>query len=129
MSQPNTKRTAKDFEHHRLMLEIRRNKVKIHTGTSEDVRLVSYEFFKTEVCRRVLNDVLSGSPRQKVLAYLEKEEKYIQEGYRSATSEAHFRSIYGKIADFEEQLAFFRNGNYLESDISATAWGLGLIFE
>ena len=54
MSGSYEKRTAKDFEKQRLKLEILRNKVKIHVGKAEDDRLISYEFFKTEVCRRVL---------------------------------------------------------------------------
>lgn len=129
MSESYEKRTAKDFEKQRLRLEILRNKVKIRVGASEDDRLISYEFFKTEVCRRVLNDELAEIPRKKVLAYLKKEEKYIQDGYQSATSEAYFRSIHGKKAGFEKQLARFRNGDYLESAISGTVWGLGMMFE
>ena len=34
-----------------------RNKVKNQAAGSEEKRLISYEFFKTEVCRRVLNVV------------------------------------------------------------------------
>lgn len=128
MSESYEKRTAKDFEKQRLELEILRNKLKIHVGKSEDDRLISYEFFKTEVCRRVLNVELAEIPRKKVLAYLKKEEKYIQEGYRSATSEEYYRSVYGKRADFEAKLERFLNGSYLESAISGTVWGLGMMF-
>ena len=92
MEDPGIKRTASDFEKQRLQLEILRNKTKIHTGVSEDNRLISYDFFKSEVCRRVLNDEFSDIPRKKVLAYLAKNEKYIQDGYRKIFCGSFVRS-------------------------------------
>ena len=129
MSESYPERTARDFEKSRLRLEFLRNKVKNQAAGSEEKRLISYEFFKTEVCRRVLNVDLAEIPREKVLAYLTKEEKYIRDMYESATNEDKYRAVYGKRADFEEELIRFRNGSYLESEISGTAWGLWMMYE
>lgn len=94
-----------------------------------DNRIISYEDFKREVCRRALNEELAEMPNEEVLAYLKKEEKFILDMYESATNEETFRQIYGKRKDFEKELAHFRNGGYLKSEISGTVYGQGMIFE
>ena len=91
-------------------------------------RVISYEDFKTSVCRRALNVEFADVPRKEVLAYLEKEEPYIRDMYESATSVERYQRVYGKNANFQERLERFKRGDFLESDISGTVYGLGMMY-
>lgn len=48
----------------------------------------------------------------------------VDEGYESATSEEKFIALHPKD---NESLNYFRNGNYINTNISNTAWALDLM--
>lgn len=91
--------------------------------------MISYEDYKKRVFELAMKTAFKGLSPEEVLEYFQKEEKYIRDMYGSATNEDEYRAIYGKRNDFEEELARFKNGDYLESNISGTVGGLDMMWQ
>lgn len=70
-----------------------------------------YEEFKQKVVERVLEHDLSAFPKEDVIAFCEKEEEYIKEGYEDRKAAINRGEVKG-----------------FEAGISGVAFGLGMMF-
>ena len=91
--------------------------------------MITYDDFKKEVYKKFINGFNGEISNEEALSFLKKEDSYIEEAYDDATNENKYRNLYGKRDDFEEMLNNFKNGNYIESDISGTVYGLRMMYE
>jgi hypothetical protein len=90
--------------------------------------MITYEEYKQRVFEVAMKTEFKELSEQEVLEYFKKEEKYIRDMYESDTNEDKFRAVYGKRNDFKEKLARFKNGDYLESGIHGTVYGLSMMW-
>lgn len=90
--------------------------------------MITYEEYKQRVFEVAMKTEFKELSEQEVLEYFKKEEAYIKDMYETNTNEDKFRAVYGKRNDFEEKLARFKNGDYLESGIHGTVYGLSMMW-
>ena len=90
--------------------------------------MITYEEYKQRVFEVAMKTEFKELSEQEVLEYFKKEEAYIKDMYETDTNEDKFRAVYGKRNDFEEKLARFKNGDYLESGIHGTVYGLSMMW-
>lgn len=91
--------------------------------------MITYEDYKKEIYQRAINKDFKGIPKEKVLSFLNKHEAYIKDKYESATSEEKYRAVYGNKPDFAERLECLKRGDFLESNIEGTLFGLDMMWE
>ena len=87
--------------------------------------MITYEEYKQRVFEVAMKTEFKELSEQEVLEYFKKEEAYIKDMYETDTNEDKFRAVYGKRNDFEEE---FKNGDYLESGIHGTVYGLSMMW-
>lgn len=90
--------------------------------------MITYEDYKKRVFETAMKTEFKELSPEEVLEYFNKEDSYIRDMYDSDTNEERFRKVYGNRDDFEEELAKFKNGDYLESGISGTVYGLSMMY-
>lgn len=90
--------------------------------------MITYEEYKQRVFEVAMKTEFKELSEREVLEYFKKEEAYIKDMYETDTNEDKFRAVYGKRNDFEEELARFKNGDYLESGIHGTVYGLSMMW-
>ena len=91
--------------------------------------MISYEDYKNRVFELAMQTEFKELSEKEVLEYFKKEDKYIREMYDADTNEERYKNIYGDKPDFESRLIKFKNGDFLESGIHGTVYGLSMMFE
>ena len=91
--------------------------------------MISYEDYKKRVFEVAMKKEFKELSPKEVIAYFEKEEEYIRDMYDADTNEERYAKLYGDKPDFENRLIKFKNGDFLESGIHGTVYGLSMMFE
>ena len=90
--------------------------------------ITKYPWFRREVCRMVLNDVLSEQDRETVLVFLQEKESFIQNMYLCMSAEEISQEKCCFSQKHDPDLNIF-NAGILEKAITKTAADLGEMFE
>ena len=91
--------------------------------------MITFEDYKKRVFELAMKTAFKGLSEKEVLEYFKREEKYILDMYESATNPDLYKKLYENTPNFEKRFKKFKNGDYLESNISGTVGGLDMMWQ
>lgn len=91
--------------------------------------MITFEDYKKRVFELAMKTEFKELSPKEVMEYFKKEEEYIRDMYDADTNTERYKKLYENKPNFEERFKKFKNGDYLESGISGTVYGLSMMYE